>query len=71
VERVVPIDEVEADLRKRGVFILVDVSTRKLWFYGYKPNQGVINQMIAAVKDRREEMVKFLLARASVRGETK
>jgi hypothetical protein len=70
MERVTPIHVLEYGIRRRGVFLLVDVRSRKLWFYGYK-TQAVMNRMIDSVKGRNEEMVNFLIARASVRGETK
>jgi hypothetical protein len=72
VERVTtPIHVVEHEFRCKGVFLLVDVKGRKLWFYGYKKDQTVLNQMMESLKERRDEMIKFLLARASIRGETK
>lgn len=58
-------------MRLQGVFLLVDMSGRKLWFFGYKKDQTILKQMMESLKGRRDEMIKFLLARASVRGETK
>jgi hypothetical protein len=69
VEWVKPIDEVEAEFRKRGVFLLANTDG-KLWFFGYKPDTVVIKQMMASMKDRSEEMAKFLIARARAKGET-
>ena len=51
--------------------MLVDVDGRRLKFFGYKKDHTEINQMMDSMKGRSAEMVKFLLARASVRGETK
>ena len=62
------IDELEADLRRQGVFLLVDVGGRKLWFYGYKKNQGILTEMMESLKPRRDEMIRFLLARARAKG---
>jgi hypothetical protein len=71
MEWVKPIDEVEAEFRRHGVFLLVDVSGRKLWFYGYKKDHTAIKRMIDSLRGRSKEMVKFLIARARVqRGET-
>jgi hypothetical protein len=70
MERVEPIHVVEYRFRRQGVFLLVDVKGRKLWFYGYKRDQGAIRQMMESLKGRSDEMIKFLIARASVRGET-
>jgi hypothetical protein len=71
VEGVTPIHVVEYELRRKGVFLLVDMDGRKLWFYGYKKDQGALRQTMESLKNRRDEMVKFLIKRASVRGETK
>ena len=69
MERVTPIHVLEYEFRRKGVFVLVGARRRELWFYGYKPTE--IKQMIDSIRGRSEEMVKFLIARASVRGETK
>lgn len=72
MERLEHIATVEYEFRQRGVFLLVDPSNRKIWFYGYKPNTVLLNQMIASLKGRTEEMVNFLIARVGVRkGETR
>jgi hypothetical protein len=71
MEWVKPIDEVESDFRRQGVFLLVDVDGRKLRFYGYKKDCVAINRMMDSMKGRAPEMVKFLIARASAKGETK
>jgi len=70
VEWVKPIDQMEAEFRARGVFLLVDVRTRKLWFYGYKRDQATLNQMMASLKGRSQEMGEFLIARDTCKGET-
>lgn len=70
MERVTPIHVVEHQFRLRGVFLLVGIDGRKLWFFGYKKDHATLKQMMESLKGRRDEMVKFLLARASVRGET-
>ena len=70
MERLKPIHVMEYELRQHGVFLLVDFDRRRLWFYGYKKNHATINQMMEQVKGRQAEMVKFLTARASARGET-
>lgn len=64
-----PIGMMELDFRRQGVFLLVDVSSRKLWFFGY--NQSLINKMMDSLKGRCDEMVNFLIARARAEGETK
>jgi len=70
VEWVKPIDEVEADFRRQGVFVLVDMDGRKLRFYGYKRNCETINRLVDSLRGRGPEMVKFLTARARAKGET-
>lgn len=71
MERVEPIHVMEYRFRRQGVFMLVDPSRRKLWFYGYKKEHNAMRSMMVELKGRTEEMVNFLIARASVRGETK
>jgi hypothetical protein len=71
MERLEPIHTVEYKLRRQGVFLLVDFSGRKLWFFGFKHDQNALKQMMADLTPRRDEMIKYLTARASVRGETK
>lgn len=56
----------EYEFRRQGIFLLVDVSSRKLWFYGYKKDHSVIKQMMESLKGRSDEMVDFLIARARV-----
>lgn len=68
MEWVKPIDQVEADLRREGVFLLVDWNN-KLWFYGYKRDHTAMKKMIESLRGRRAELVKFLLARARAKGE--
>jgi hypothetical protein len=70
VERLKPIHVLEYDMRRLGVFLLVDFDRRRLWFFGYKKNHDAINRMMEQVKGRQIEMVKFLTARASAKGET-
>jgi hypothetical protein len=65
-----PIYEVEFDFRRRGMFLLVDPDGRKLWFYGYSHDQTSLKRAMESMKGRRDEMIKLLLSRASVRGET-
>ena len=67
MEWVRPIHVVEYEFRRQGVFLLVDFDGRKLWFFGFKPDTVLIKQMMASLKGRSEEMVKFLTARASAR----
>jgi hypothetical protein len=55
---------VELDFRRKGVFLLVDVRSKKLYFFGYKPDMTCINQMMESLKGRTDEMVNFLIARA-------
>jgi len=71
VEWVKPIDEVEADFRRQGIFLLVDMDGRRLRFYGYKRNHEAVNSAVDSLKGRQDEMVKFLIARARAKGETK
>jgi len=68
MEWVKPIDTMERDFRRRGVFLLVDMNEKKLMFYGFKKDGVDINRMIDSMKGRCDEMVKFLIARA--KGET-
>lgn len=70
MEWVKPIDEVEADFRRRGVFLLVDFHGKKLQFFGYKKDHVEIKQMIDSLRGRSHEMVNFLIARAKGKGET-
>ena len=70
VEWVKPIDQVEADIRRRGVFMLVDVRGRKLKFFGYNRDYANINRLMDSLKGRTDEMVKYLIARARAKGET-
>lgn len=70
MEWVKPIEQVEYEFRRHGVFLLVDFGGRKLWFYGYKKDQMTLKRMMASMKGRSDEMVKFLTARVSARGET-
>jgi hypothetical protein len=70
MERLVPIDEVEADFRRNGVFLLVDVLKKRIVFYGYKRDTVQLNKMIESLRGRREEMVNFLIARVRAEGET-
>jgi hypothetical protein len=66
MERLESIATVEYAFRRRGVFLLVDFDGKKLWFFGHKPDQVAIKQMMESMKGRTEEMVKFLIARARV-----
>lgn len=68
MEWVKPIHVLEYEFRRQGVFLLVDAHLRKLWFYGFKSDQADINRMRDSMKGRVDEMVKFLIARASVKG---
>jgi hypothetical protein len=68
---VMPIDQVEFNFRRQGVFLLVDVGGKKLRFYGFKKDHADLNRMIASMTGRCDEMVKFLIMRARApRGET-
>ncbi len=62
-----PIDQVDADIRREGVFMLVDVDGRKLRFYGYKRDYVTINRLIESLKGRQDEMVKYLIAQTRTR----
>jgi hypothetical protein len=64
-----PIGVIEAEFRKRGAFVLVDVKTRKLWFYHHSKDMSGIRNMMDSLKGRQDEMVNFLIA--CIRGETK
>jgi hypothetical protein len=70
VEWVKPIDEVARDFRRRGVFLLVDVNRKRIVFYGYKSDNVQINQMIASLKGRSNEMMNYLIAQLRAEGET-
>jgi hypothetical protein len=63
MEWVKPIDQVEAELRQQGMFLLADADGKRLWFYGYK-SQPTLNRVMDSLRNRRVEMVKFLTARA-------
>lgn len=69
VEWLKPIDQVEAEIRRDGMFLLVDMNGRRLWFYGCK-NQPTINRVVDSLRKRRVEMVNFLIARMRAEGET-
>jgi hypothetical protein len=69
VERVTPIHILEYQIRRQGVFLLVDFGGRKLWVFGYK-EQEEINRVMESLKGRLTEMVNFLTARARAEGET-
>ena len=58
-----PIEEIENEFRRQGTFLLADINSRKLWFFGYK-DQATINKMMDSMKGRCNEMVNFLIARA-------
>jgi len=58
----------EYEFRKQGVFLLVDVSGRKLWFFGCKKDNTCINRMMESLKGRTDEMINFLIARARAKG---
>lgn len=62
-----PIAEVEAGFRKLGAFLLVDMSGKKLWFFHHSKDEARIRRMMDSLRGRSDEMVKFLLERASVR----
>jgi hypothetical protein len=64
MEWVKPVETLELEFRRRGVFLLVDVSGKKVRFYGYKKNCVEINQMMDQLRGRSHEMVNFLIARA-------
>lgn len=69
MEWVKPIDQVELEIRQKGVFLLADPVIGKLWFFGFK-DQPTVNRMIDALRGRSVEMGKFLIARARAEGET-
>jgi hypothetical protein len=56
---------VEEDLRSLGIFLLVDFSGKRLWFFGHKKNDVDINRAMESVKGRCDEMVKYLTACAA------
>jgi len=70
VEWVKPIDQVEADIRRQGVFMLVDASVGKLRFFGYKRDCITLNRLTDSLRGRTDEMVKYLIAQARAKGET-
>lgn len=72
MEWVKPIDQVELELRRQGVFMLVDVRGKKLWFFQHSKDDIGIKRTMESLKGRGDEMIKFLIERASVRkrGET-
>jgi hypothetical protein len=70
VEWVKPIDEVARDFRRQGVFLLVDARSKRIMFYGYKPDTAQMNRMIDSLKGRSNEMVTFLISTLRTEGET-
>jgi hypothetical protein len=68
MEWVKPIVQVEREIRERGMFMLVDPRGMKLQFFGY--NQATVNRERDALRGRSQEMVKYLIALASAKGET-
>ena len=64
MEWVKPIDEVEAECRRLGVFLLVDMDGHTLRFYTYSRNTDTIDKAMAALKGRGQHMVDFLTRRA-------
>ncbi len=66
-----PIDEVARDFRRQGIFLLVDVRSRRICFYGYKQDTTEINRMIDSLKGRSKEMQDFLINTLRTEGETK
>jgi hypothetical protein len=68
MEWVKPIGMVEKDLRYQGIFLLVDIDGKRLWFCGNKKNYVDINRAMDSLKGRSVEMVKYLLARARAEG---
>ncbi len=69
MEWVKPIDEVEADFRRQGIFLLVDADRRTLRFYGFKKDNVAVNRAVDSLRGRQSEMGKFLIARARAKGE--
>jgi hypothetical protein len=70
MEWVKPIDQVEADLRRQGVFILFLPDTNRLAFFGCKKTQADIDKLSESVRGRSKEMARFLTARVRAKGET-
>lgn len=68
MERLEPIHVMEYRFRRQGVFLLVDVDGRRVWFYGFKKDFVAINQMMESLKGWVPEMVKFLIARTRAKG---
>jgi hypothetical protein len=69
MEWVMPIDQLEAEFRRYGAFLLVDFQGRKLWYYGVNRDGATRNRLIQLLKGRNQEMVLFLTKRASAKGE--
>jgi hypothetical protein len=67
VEWVKPIDQVDADIRREGVFMLVDVDGKKLQFFGFKRDCVTLNRLMESLKGRQDEMVQYLIAQARIR----
>jgi hypothetical protein len=70
VEQLASIRALEYRLRTLGAIVLADPKSRRVWFYAYKPNEAALRPLVQLIKGRTGEMVDFLVARASVRGET-
>jgi hypothetical protein len=69
MEWVKPIDQVEEDFRRLGVFILVDMNCKRLKLFGY--NRIAMLRLTDELKGRSREMADLLIARARVhKGET-
>jgi hypothetical protein len=67
VERLT-VEELDKDFRHRGAFLLVDVKSRKLWFFHFSTDNRLIDHIKASLLGRREEMINFLIAQASAKG---
>jgi hypothetical protein len=68
MERLKPIHVLEHEFRRRGAFLLVDVTGRTIRFYKYAEDAVSVMEMADSIKGRSKEMVDFLISRASVRG---
>lgn len=64
-----PIEDVEADFRRRGAFILFNPWKNTLVYFHMARDTTEIKRMMDSMQGRNGEMVRFLTARA--RGETK
>lgn len=63
-----PLDEIEAEFRRHGSFLLVDTDGQ-LRYYGLSKCTPAQQKLLDSMKGRTSEMAKYLTARARAKGE--